>query len=58
MPSEFKMFFFKLVKFLLTDGKLDPNVKDEILQVFALIDIVLCFIGGALLSLKLSVAFK
>ena len=28
------MLFLKVVKYLLTDGRLDPNVKDEILQVY------------------------
>ena len=31
-----KMTFFKVIQYLLTHGKMDPNVKDEILQVFSL----------------------
>ena len=26
--------FFKVIQYLLTHGEMDPNVKDEILQVF------------------------
>lgn len=28
--------FFKVIQYLLTHGEMDPNVKDEILQVFSL----------------------
>ena len=32
--DENETFFFKVIQYLLTHGEMDPNVKDEILQVF------------------------
>ena len=36
----------KVVKYLLNDGKMEPNVKDEILQVFKLNKNFFMFISG------------